>query len=131
MTLQKDTKRFGVPWEDYPYVQANRVGDVLYLSGQIAHDEQGNIVGQGDMAAQMRQAYRNIGKLLQMYGADFSNIVDEMTFVTDMEAALDCATEVRTEAYGGDALVTSTLLKVAGLAFPELMVEIKCIAHLP
>ena len=130
MTLDKDTRRFGVPWEDYPYVQANRVGNVLYLSGQIAHDEHGDIVGAGDMAAQMRQAYRNIRKLLESYDADFTNIVDEMTFVTDMDAALACAKEVRTEAYGGDARVTSTLLKVAGLAFPELLVEIKCVAHL-
>ena len=130
MTLDKDTRRFGVPWEDYPYVQANRVGNVLYLSGQIAHDEHGEIVGVGDMAAQTRQAYRNIRKLLESYDADFTNIVDEMTFVTDMDAALACATEVRTEAYGGDARATSTLLKVAGLAFPELLVEIKCVAHL-
>lgn len=63
-------------------------------------------------------------------GAGFDNIVDEMAFVTDMEAALACATEVRREAYGGDAGVTSTLLAVAGLAFPELLVEIRCTASL-
>lgn len=130
MPIEKDTRVFGLPWEDYPYVQASRVGDTLYLSGQIAHDEAGNIVGLGDMAAQMRQAYRNIGRLLAEYGADFGNIVDEVTYVTDMEAALECATAVRREAYGGDAVVTSTLLRVAGLAFPELLVEIRCIAVL-
>jgi len=130
MSIAKDTRRFGVSWEDYPYVQASRVGETLYLSGQIAHDDAGNIVGIGDMAAQMRQAYVNIRRLLAQYGATFDNIVDEMTFVTDMPAALACATEVRTEAYGGDAQVTSTLLGVACLAFPELMVEIHCTARL-
>ena len=78
----------------------------------------------------MRQAYINIGKLLNEYGATFDNIVDEMTFVTDMEAALKCATEVRREVYGGDVQVTSTLLGVACLAFPELLVEIKCTVRL-
>lgn len=130
MAIKKDTRSFGVAWEDYPYVQASRVGDTLYLSGQISHDADGAIVGAGDMAAQMRQAYRNIGRLLTEYGATFDNIVDEMTFVTDMQAALACATDVRREAYGGDARVTSTLLGVACLAFPELLVEIKCTAKL-
>lgn len=130
MSIVKDTRRFGVPWEDYPYVQASRVGDTLYLSGQIAHDDAGTIVGIGDMAAQMHQAYANIGRLLALYGATFDNIVDEMTFVTDMPAALACAAEVRTEVYGGDARVTSTLLGVGCLAFPELMVEIRCTARL-
>lgn len=130
MAIEKDVRRFGVSWEDYPYVQACKVGDTLYLSGQIAHDEQGMIVGVGDMAAQMKQAYRNVRRLLDSYGATFDNIVDEMTFVTDMDAALAVCTDVRREAYGGDAVVTSTLLKVAGLAFPELLVEIRCTARL-
>lgn len=129
MKIVKDTRSFGVEWEDYPYVQASKVGDTIYISGQISHDETGAIVGVGDMAQQMRQAYRNIGRLLAEFDATFDDIVDEMTFVTDMEAALACATEVRREAYGGDAVVTSTLLKVAGLAFPELLVEIKCTAR--
>ncbi|MGR8921258.1 MAG: RidA family protein [Gammaproteobacteria bacterium] len=130
MPVEKDTRRFGVPWEDFPYVQASRVGDTLYLSGQIAHDDAGDIVGVGDMAAQMRQAYLNVARLLAEYGATMDNIVDEMTFVTDMQAALACATEVRTEAYGGNAQVTSTLIGVACLAFPELLVEIRCTARL-
>lgn len=127
--IEKDVRRFGVEWEDFPYVQASRVGDTVYLSGQISHDEQGNIVGSNDMATQMRQAYKNIARLLAEYDLDFSNIVDEMTFVTDMPAALACANEIRREAYGGDALVTSTLIGVACLAFPELMVEIRCTAR--
>lgn len=130
MSIDKDTRVFGVPWEDYPYVQASRVGDTLYLAGQIAHDASGQIIGVGNMAAQMRQAYANVGRLLSEYGATFDHIVDEMTFVTDMEAALECAPAVRREAYGGDPVVTSTLLRVAGLAFPELLVEIKCTARL-
>ena len=130
MTVSKDTRRFGVEWEDYPYVQASKVGDMLFLSGQIAHDDNGELVGIGDMAAQMRQAYRNIARLLDEYNATFDNIIDEMTFVTDMEEALKCATEVRRDVYGGDAVVTSTLLGVDCLAFPELLIEIKCIAKL-
>ena len=53
-----------------------------------------------------------------------------MTFVTDVDAALAVATQVRTEVYGRDAQVTSTLIGVACLAFPELLVEIRCTARL-
>jgi len=46
MALRKDVKRFGMPWEDqYGYVQALKVDDTIYVSGQLSHDEQGNIVG--------------------------------------------------------------------------------------
>ena len=40
------------------------VGDTIYLSGQVSHDEQGNIVGLGDMEMQVRQAYANVEKVL-------------------------------------------------------------------
>ena len=74
--------RFGMPWEkEYGYAQAMKVGDTIYVSGQVSHDDGGNIVGQGDMEAQMR-LYANIRKVLSHYGATMDNIVDETLFVT-------------------------------------------------
>ena len=53
-------------WEkEYGYAQAVKVGDTIYVSGQVSHDDMGNIVGLGNMEAQMRQAYANIHKLLR------------------------------------------------------------------
>ena len=61
MAISKDPKNLGMPWEkDYGYSQAVKVGDTIYVSGQVTHDDQGNIVGHGDMEAQMRQAYVNL-----------------------------------------------------------------------
>ena len=50
-----------MPWEkEYGYAQAVKVGDTIYVSGQVSHDEKGNIVGLRDMETQMRQAYANM-----------------------------------------------------------------------
>jgi 2-iminobutanoate/2-iminopropanoate deaminase len=69
MTINKEAKSFGMPWEkEYGYAQAVKVGDIIYVSGQVSHDDKGNIVGRGDMETQMRQAYENIQKLLTQYG---------------------------------------------------------------
>lgn len=65
-----------MPWEkEYGYTQAVKIGDTIYVSGQVSHDDNGNIVGRGDIEAQMRQAYANIQKLLVQYGAKMENIV--------------------------------------------------------
>jgi enamine deaminase RidA (YjgF/YER057c/UK114 family) len=116
-------------WEqEYGYVQAVKVGDTIYVSGQVSHDEKGEFVGIGDMEAQMRQAYANVQKLLAQYGATMDNIVDETVFTTDMEAAFKAATKVRQEVFSGAPVVASTIAQITRLAFPELMIEIKCVA---
>ena len=65
-------------WEkEYGYSQTMKVGDTIYVSGQVAHDDNGKIVGEGKMEVQMRQAYSNIHKVLAQYGATIDNIVEE------------------------------------------------------
>ena len=89
MAISKETKSLGMPWEkEYGYAQAVKVGETIYLSGQVSHDEEGNIVGISDMETQMRQTYANIQKVLSQYGATMDNIVDEVLFVTDMTRPL-------------------------------------------
>ena len=70
MAINKDAKYFGMPWEkEYGYSQAVKVDNTIYVSGQVSHDDNGNIVGAGDMGAQMSQAYANVEKVLAHYGA--------------------------------------------------------------
>jgi 2-iminobutanoate/2-iminopropanoate deaminase len=96
MTINKEAKSLGMPWEkEYGYAQAVKVGDIIYLSGQVSHDDTGNIVGPGDMEAQMRQAYANVRKVLAQYSATMDNIVDEILFVTDMDSAFQAAVKCR------------------------------------
>ena len=131
MAINKETKSLGMPWEkEYGYSQAVKVGDTIYLSGQVSHDDRGNIVGLRDMEAQMRQAYTNIQKLLAQYGATIDNIVDEVLFVTDMDAAFAAAVKCRPEIFSGTPVVASTIVQIQRLAFPELMIEIRCVAKL-
>jgi 2-iminobutanoate/2-iminopropanoate deaminase len=118
-----------MPWEkEYGYAQALKVGDTVYVSGQVSHDDNGNIVGLGNMEAQMRQAYANIRKVLAQYGATMDNIVDEILFVTDMNTAFAAAVKCREDVFFGTPVVASTIIQIQRLAFPELMIEIKCVA---
>jgi enamine deaminase RidA (YjgF/YER057c/UK114 family) len=139
--LSKEVENLGMPWEDqYGYAQAVKAGDTIYLSGQLSHDDQGNLVApaplddrgkitdHGNMGAQMARSYANIKTLLARYGADMDSIVEEVLYVTDMDAAFAVAGSVRAEAYGGRPAVSSTILVTPRLAFPEQLIEIKVIA---
>ena len=101
-----------MPWEkEYGYAQAVKVGDTIYVSGQVSHDNKGNIVGRGDMEAQMRQAYANIENILSQYGASMDNIVDEILFVTDMNTAFAAAARCRHDIFSGSPVVASTIVQ--------------------
>jgi 2-iminobutanoate/2-iminopropanoate deaminase len=129
LTINKETTSLSMPWEkEYGYSQSVKVGDTIYVSGQVSHDDSGNIVSPGDMEAQMRQAYTNIRKVLAQYGATMDNIVDETLFVTDMTTAFAAAVKCREDVFFGVPVVASTIVQVQRLAFPDLMIEIKCVA---
>jgi 2-iminobutanoate/2-iminopropanoate deaminase len=131
MTISKEAKSLGMPWEkEYGYSQAVKVDNTIFVSGQVSHDDKGNIVGLGDMQAQMRQAYANIGKVLAQFGATMDNIVDEVLFVTDMDAAFAARVKCRQEVFSDNPVLASTIVQIQRLAFPELMVEIRCICKL-
>lgn len=131
MIISKETKNLNMPWEqEYGYSQSVKVGDTIYLSGQVSHDDKGNLVGLADMEMQMRQSYSNIQQVLAHYGATMSNIVDEIVFVTDMETAFAAAVKCRQEIFAGIPVVASTIVQIQRLASPEYMIEIKCVAKL-
>ena len=124
MTLSKVLKGSGMPWEQqYGYAQAVKVDDTIYVSGQLSHDDHGNMVGSArlddsgrirdysNMEAQMRQTYANAKKLLNQFGATLDNVVEEVLCVRDMDAAFAVASVVRKDAYGsGKPAVASTML---------------------
>ncbi len=131
MTATREVARFG-PFKDY-IANGVRVGDALYLSGQVSLDDEGALVGAGDLAAQVRRAYVNVAEVLSRFGATMDDVADEMWLVTDMQNTmtnLETLFGIRAEAYGKAPEVSQTLVQVAGLVMPELLIEIKCIAHL-
>jgi enamine deaminase RidA (YjgF/YER057c/UK114 family) len=139
--LEKEVVHLGMPWEaQYGYAQAVKVGDTVWVSGQLSHDDAGNMVApapldaagriadHGNMRPQMAQGYANIAKVLADYGLTMDNIVEEVLYVTDMDAAFAVAGEVRRQAYGGKPVVASTILETPRLAFPDQLIEIKVTA---
>jgi 2-iminobutanoate/2-iminopropanoate deaminase len=128
MVISKEAKSLGMPWEkEYGYSQAVKVENTIYVSGQVGHDDKGNIQGQGNMEIQMRQAYANIKKVLAQYGATMDNVVDEVLFVTDMDSAFSARIKCKQEVFSGNPVLASTIVQIQRLAFPELLVEIRCI----
>ena len=145
LEIAKEVASLGMPWETlYGYAQAVRVKDTIYVSGQLSHDENGRIVAPpsadrsdkttrtSEMEVQMRTTYENAAKVLATFGAGLEHVVDEVVYVTDMEAAFAVAGPVRKAAYGTEApQCASTIAQVIRLALPEQLVEISFTAVLP
>jgi enamine deaminase RidA (YjgF/YER057c/UK114 family) len=129
LTLLKDVKGFGLPWEEsYGFAQAVKVGDTIYVSGQLGLDDQGNMI-YSNMETQMRQTYANAKKILSQFGATLENVVEEVLYVTDMETAFAAAGPVRKEAYASKTpAVASTIVVTPRLSLPTQLIEIKFIA---
>ena len=98
----------------------------VYIAGQLARDAEGNIVGPGDMRAQLEQTFKNLDLCLKAAGATWADVVKTNTFVTNYQEFSKCS-DVRMR-YFGVASPTSTTIQISGLAQPEAMVEIEMIA---
>jgi 2-iminobutanoate/2-iminopropanoate deaminase len=101
-------------------------GKTIYVAGQLARDVEGNIVGTGDMRAQLEQTFKNLEACLKAAGASWADVVKTNTFVTDYQE-FSKHSDVRMR-YMGVASPTSTTVQISKLAQPEAMVEIELIA---
>jgi 2-iminobutanoate/2-iminopropanoate deaminase len=117
----------GWAWDDrLPIAQAKQIGNTIYVSGQIAYDSNGKLVGEGDMKAQTRQVFENIRTVLESAGSGIKDIVKINTYITDASKFMDMLA-VRGEVFGSDP-PASTAVVVAALAFPALLIEVEAIA---
>jgi reactive intermediate/imine deaminase len=111
---------------DGTWSQAVQVGDMLFVSGQIALDAEGNIVGKADIAAQAEQVFKNLNTLLEEAGYGLEHVCKITVFLTDMSDRQAFA-EIRKK-YFSDHPPASTLVEVSKLALPDLKVEMEAIA---
>jgi 2-iminobutanoate/2-iminopropanoate deaminase len=111
----------------YSHVVVVEARKTIFVSGQLARDSQGHVVGAGDMRAQIRQTGENIKTALAAAGASLADIVKTNTYVTNIEEFFK-HTDVRMEYFG--AMPTSPTIEVSKLAHPDLMVEIEVVAVL-
>lgn len=114
-------------YDTYHYAPAIRVGDTLYLSGQVGRDEHLNVV-QGT-EAQFVQAFENVKQVLDAAGATFDDVVELETWFTDSMADLKTFLEVK-DRYFTNRYPTWTGFAVKGFSMPGILVEIKCKAVL-
>ena len=112
-----------------PFVQAVRASGraMLFISGQVAIDAEGRVVGVGDAGAQARQALENLKALLEAGGATLADVVKLTQYLTDMRH-FPAVQEVRAAYWAGTPLPASTTVEVTRLAREELLVEIEAIA---
>ena len=115
------------------YSQAVRVetGDAVWLhvSGQIAIDLEGNLLGPGDVRAQTRQVFENLKAILGANGATFADVVKIGTYLTTLED-LAGMREVRSE-YLTTEPPASTAVQVVALVVPDALIEIDLVAVVP
>lgn len=112
------------------YSHLVKYDNLMFIAGQVAMDGEGNLVGEGDMAAQFRQVMENLKKVLASEGADFSDIMKITIFTVDVDTLRNTVMDIRAE-YFGDNAPASTLVGIERLASPEFLVEIEAIAIKP
>ena len=105
-------------------------GAPVFLTGQVAWDSEGRVVGVGDIEAQIAQVWRNVFAVLDRIPADASHIVKLTTFATS-RALIPAIHAEREKHFAPGAFPASTFIEVQGLAEPELLVEVEVTLMLP
>ena len=118
-----------------PFSQGWRVGDLIFVGGQISADSRGRTVSPGDIAAQTRNTFENIQRVLKEAGADMSNVVKLNTYYQhdgkgpEVTEFWEQMTKVRLE-YLPDPGPAGTAVRVNGFAYEDLLIEVEAIASL-
>src|SRR3954466_755147 len=110
-------------------VEVSGPAKTIYISGQIAFDKDGKLVGAGDMKAQAEQVFKNLETALTAAGAKFSDVVKMNSYITDM-SKVQAVRDVRAK-YFSETAPASTFFEVKGLVWPELLLEIEVVAVVP
>lgn len=105
-------------------------GRMVAVSGQVALDAHGNVVGPGDPAAQARQVFDNLHRCLAAAGATFADVIKFTYYVTDI-GHLPALRVVRDTYIDTERPPASTAVQVAALFRPELLLEVEALAVLP
>jgi reactive intermediate/imine deaminase len=111
------------------FTDAVRAGDLFFVSGIVAVDAEGNLVGGDDVVAQARQVFENMRAVLAAAGCGFEDVVKVTVFLTDVDDRARI-NPLRQEAFGS-ARPASTLVEVSRLAVPGAKVEVEAVALIP
>lgn len=114
----------------YTHVVTVTSGKTVFISGQVAFNVKGELVGKGDLRAQTTQVYENLQNALAAAGATCADVVKLNTYVVDFKPAdLAAIREVRSRYFtNAEQMPASTLIGVQALAFEGLLIEIEAVA---
>jgi reactive intermediate/imine deaminase len=111
----------------YSHVVSVPVEELVFVSGQVPLDGDGELVGAGDVGAQTRQVFRNLATALEAAGVGFRNVVKLTYFLRDV-SGLAIVRSVRDEFLDADRLPASTLVEVSSLFRDDVLIEIDAVA---
>jgi len=114
--------------ESYTHVVVATGGRMVFVAGQVADDPQGNVVGSGDLAAQARQAFANLGRCLAAAGARPDQVARITIYVVQLRPEQLPDISAARIAVFGDHLPADTLVGVQTLAEPGFLIEVEAIA---
>jgi reactive intermediate/imine deaminase len=119
----------GLPEPLSHYTDAVLAGNTLYVSGLVAFDADGKVVGKGDVVEQTRQIFRHLRAVLDAAGAKPDDVTKVTIFMRDVRQRPDI-NPVRKEFFG-EHRPASTLVEVSRLVHDDLLLEIEAVAVLP
>ena len=102
-------------------------GNMVFVSGQVARNAAGELVGKGDIKAQTRQALENVKSVLETAGATMEDVVKVTVFVTNVVEHYTQIHEARAEYWKSD-YPASTMVEIRSLVSPDMLIEIEAIA---
>jgi reactive intermediate/imine deaminase len=111
----------------YSHVVDAPAGRIVYVSGQVPLDANGELVGAGDLDAQVRQVFDNLSRALEAAGASWPDVVKLNYFVRDM-SRLESVRAIRNEYVDTERPPASTLVEVSGLFRDDVLIEIDAVA---
>lgn len=129
MSARREIRVTGLAEPISHYTDAVLAGGLLFVSGAVAVDEEGKLVGGDDVVAQTRQVFENLRAILAAGGCSFADVVKVTVFLTEIDER-PLVNTVRQEVFGATR-PASTLVEVPRLAVPGARVEIECVAQVP
>ncbi|WP_201585962.1 RidA family protein [Psychrobacter jeotgali] len=123
-TVMYDSLQYG-----FSHATKTQGKTVIHCAGQLAWDENEEIIGKGDLAAQTEQVFKNLATVLQEAGATSADVVRMRTYIVDLKPEdLEVVGKAISNFYGAIEPPANTLVGVQSLAMPDLLIEIEMTA---
>jgi len=119
------------PLGAYSHVARAKASELVFIAGQLAVNEAGELVGQGDFGAQMRQVFDNLGRALRSEGLDFANVTKFTTYLVhsqDIDGFMAVRKALFRRIYPSGQYPPNTLLMIDRLVGEQFLIEVEVIA---